>query len=133
MCGRPATIVPEQDGPRRATMVSPGELAMLVIIWRFRPAAGREADFRRAYGPDGAWAQLFAKASGYLGTELLRDRGAGGDWITIDRWRTALEREAFTHRHAEAYAALDRECEALTAQEAKIGEFEDEGPVQTGS
>jgi heme-degrading monooxygenase HmoA len=105
---------------------------MLVIVWRFRPAPGREADFRRAYGPDGAWAGLFAQAAGYLGTELLRERG-GDAWVTIDRWRTAHEHEAFAQRHAEAYAALDRECEALTAHEERIGEFEDDRSVQEAS
>lgn len=103
-----------------------------MVVWRFRPAPGREADFRRAHGPDGAWARLFARAPGYLGTELLRERG-GEAWITIDRWRTALEHEAFARRHADAYAALDRECEALTADEERIGEFEGEAAVQPSS
>jgi heme-degrading monooxygenase HmoA len=106
---------------------------MLVIVWRFRPAAGREADFRRAYGPDGAWARLFARAPGYLGTELLRDRAGGVAWITIDRWRSALEHAAFASRHADAYAALDRECAALTAHEEKLGEYEGEEPVPAAS
>jgi len=96
---------------------------MLVIVWRFRPVAGREADFRRAYGPDGAWARLFARAPGYLGTELLHERD-GDAWLTIDRWRTAREHQAFEQSHADAYAALDRECEALTTHEERIGEFD---------
>jgi heme-degrading monooxygenase HmoA len=105
---------------------------MLVIVWRFRPAPGREADFRRAYGPDGAWARLFAQAPGYLGTELLRGR-EGDAWVTIDRWRTALEHEAFARGHADAYAALDRECEALTVHEERIGEFESDNLVHATS
>lgn len=106
---------------------------MLVIVWRFEPAMGREAEFRRAYGPDGAWARLFARAPGYLGTELLRERGSANRWITIDRWRTALEHDAFVRRHADEYAALDRDCESLTAHEERIGEFEGETPVATAS
>lgn len=35
------------------------------VVWRFRPAAGREAEFVAAYGPAGDWARLFARARGY--------------------------------------------------------------------
>lgn len=97
---------------------------MLLIAWRFEPAAGREAEFVRAYGPEGEWARLFMRAPGYLGTELLRERRHPRRWLTIDRWRTAAEHEAFAREHAADYAALDERCEALTAHEERIGEFE---------
>jgi heme-degrading monooxygenase HmoA len=106
---------------------------MLVIVWRFAPASGRESEFRQAYGPDGAWARLFSRAPGYLGTELLRERGSSDGWLTIDRWRSALEHETFERRHADEYAALDARCVALTSREERIGEFEVEGPVQAAS
>ena len=35
--------------------------SMYVIIWRFRPAVGREGEFERAYGPSGEWARLFGR------------------------------------------------------------------------
>jgi len=96
---------------------------MLVIVWRFEAAVGHEADFRRAYGRAGDWARLFARAPGYLGTELLREHGDAGGWLTIDRWRSAAEHESFVRTHAGEYAELDRRCEELTAREEKIGEF----------
>jgi len=100
---------------------------MLVIVWRFEPATGHEAEFRRAYGRDGDWARLFARTPGYLGTELLRERGETGGWLTIDRWRSVADHESFARAHAAEYAALDRRCEELTAREEKIGEFAGEG------
>ena len=51
---------------------------MYVILWRFRPAVGRESEFERAYGPSGQWARLFGLDDGYLGTELLLRRSEDG-------------------------------------------------------
>jgi heme-degrading monooxygenase HmoA len=61
---------------------------MYIILWRFRPAVGREGEFERAYGPSGPWARLFGREDGYLGTELLlrRSEDESGKYLTLDRW-----------------------------------------------
>ena len=92
-----------------------------VLVWEFRPAPGREADFERAYGPDGDWARLFRRDPAYLGTELLR---GAGRYLTLDRWSSRAAFEGFRVRLAAEYAALDREMEALTSHEASIGAFD---------
>lgn len=97
---------------------------MYVAIWRFLPAAGREAEFVRAYAADGTWAALFARADGYVGTELLAASDGSGEYLTIDRWRSVGEYGAFRTRFAAEYAALDRTCESLTARETEVGHFE---------
>ena len=48
-------------------------LRMFVVVWQFEIAEDKMAGFEAAYGPDGAWAQLFRTSPNYLGTELLRD------------------------------------------------------------
>ncbi len=92
-----------------------------VIVWEFLAAPGREADFEAAYGPSGAWARLFSHSAAYLGTELLK---AGSRYLTLDRWSGPDAFEAFKAAHGEDYAALDRACEALTAEESRRGVFE---------
>jgi len=47
--------------------------------------------------------------------EFERRCGATGD---------AAAYRAFKEQHAEAYAALDLECAALTEEERRLGEFE---------
>jgi 8-oxo-dGTP diphosphatase len=93
-----------------------------VLVWEFAPAAGRGAEFERAYGPDGDWARFFRRDPAFLGTELLR--GAAGRYLTIDRWRTQGAFAAFKARHADEYAAIDRRMEALTSRETAIGAFD---------
>ena len=51
---------------------------MFVVVWQFEIAEEKVADFEAAYGPEGAWAQLFRSSPDYLGTELLRDAYISG-------------------------------------------------------
>ena len=95
-----------------------------VRVWTFRPTPGRE-DFAEAYGPCGAWAQLFAEASGFLGTSLLQPSEAGGWWMTIDRWASGPDFDAFQRDFAGRYRALDAELEGVAGEEMFIGAFEE--------
>lgn len=96
---------------------------MLVIVWEFRVKAGREAEFERRYGPEGDWAQLFRRSPAYRGTELLRDPTQPRRYLSVDRWESAAAFEACKQENAQAYAALDRECEELTEAERCLGRF----------
>src|SRR5262249_12594157 len=95
---------------------------MIAIVWSFRVEPGRVGEFEDIYGAAGAWAQLFARSAGYLGSELLRQ--PGGRYLTIDRWRAQADHDAFKAQHGDDYHALDRRCEELTADEQAIGVFE---------
>jgi len=83
-----------------------------------------EAEFARVYGPHGEWAQLFSKGKGYRGTELLRDAPETQRYVTVDTWDSLDDLTLFKEQHQEAYAALDRRCEAFTEYEELIGNFE---------
>ena len=89
------------------------------IIWTYDIALEHEAGFRTAYGSNGEWAQLFARAPGFLGTELL----SGERYATIDRWESQAAFEAFQVRHGEAYASLDAKLAHLTRAQQRIGAF----------
>jgi heme-degrading monooxygenase HmoA len=95
---------------------------MIVSIWRFRTAEGCEREFERIYGATGDWAKLFARAPGYLGTELLR--AGDGSYLTLDRWQDQASFDAFKRAYGDEYLTLDAACEALTADESAIGIFE---------
>lgn len=94
-------------------------------IWKFRPPAGREEEFAAAYGGNGAWAALFAKAKGYRGTSLLRPLEPGGWWMTIDCWDRQADFEGFQQDFGPQYRALDGELECVAGDEEFVGAFED--------
>lgn len=92
-------------------------------IWAFEVHAEHVEAFRRAYGEGGAWMQLFRRARGYLGTQLLQDESDPLRFVTIDTWSNAEDYEAFRAEYASEYAALDRLCEGLTHRETLVGHF----------
>ena len=95
-----------------------------VVVWEFRAAAGAQARFEKVYGPHGAWARLFATGEGFVATELNRDLKDPARYLTLDFWESRQAYDAFRAKHAAEYAAIDRECEALTAEEKDLGAFE---------
>jgi heme-degrading monooxygenase HmoA len=96
---------------------------VLLIVWQFRPAPGREAEFVRAYGTDGAWAALFRKGRGYRESVLAEDAAEPGRFLVLDSWDSEASFEAFKREHGREYSALDESCEALCAEELSLGRF----------
>jgi len=92
-----------------------------VRVWEFHVRQGCEADFEAAYGPQGAWARLFAAAGGYLGTELLRDEKVPRRYLTLDRWVSAEAFDRFREASRAEYAALDAQCERWPEAETAVG------------
>ena len=94
------------------------------VVWEFRFPARRRHAFGKAYGPDGAWAQLFRTGEGYIRTELLRDRSTPGRYLTIDYWASRRAFVSFKKRKRAEYEVLDKKCAGLTQKEKMLGEFE---------
>lgn len=93
-----------------------------LVVWQFRPRQGAERAFEEAYGPHGPWARLFARAEGFVRTELNRDLKDSRRYLTLDFWTSKEAYESFRARYAVEYAAIDQECEALTDEEQLVGE-----------
>lgn len=96
---------------------------MFVVVWQFEVAEEKTAAFEAAYGPEGEWAKLFRTSAQYGGTELLRDAYVPGCYLTLDRWASEEDFRAFRKEHDKEYEKLDRECDALTAKETRVGAF----------
>jgi len=96
---------------------------MFVVVWQFEISEEKVPAFEAAYGPDGAWAQLFRTSPAYLGTELLRDAYIPHAYLTIDRWQSEDEFRAFRKSNDAEYESLDRTCDALTSRETRIGAY----------
>jgi hypothetical protein len=62
---------------------------VFVRIWENGVPEGHLDPFITAYAADAAWAELFGRSRGYIGTKLYRDCPSGGPFLTIDRWAGA--------------------------------------------
>lgn len=96
-----------------------------IYLWEFLVNPEDEARFLEHYGPEGTWVRLFKQAEGFIETRLLKDKDRPGRYLTMDRWTDMSTYEAFRERFAEAYAALDRQCEGVTQSETSLGAFHD--------
>lgn len=91
---------------------------MIEIIREYVVKEKARGHFELAYGPGGAWSQMFARAPGFRGITLLRDTANRRRYLMVEVWDTEARRaQALAEREA-AYAALaaalaDR-CEAMT-------------------
>src|SRR3954454_11391367 len=94
-----------------------------VRAWLFRPPPEKAAKFALAYGSDGPWAELFGKADGFLGIELLPPAEPGGWWMTLDRWESEAAFKTFQETFADRYRALDSALEGVAGEERFVGAF----------
>lgn len=95
---------------------------MFVRIWDYDVPDEFMAAFRAAYGARGAWAELFRRAPGFLGTELYRDGNRGDRFLTIDRWRSEQHWRSFQAAFGSAYEALDARLDGLAMAERSLFE-----------
>lgn len=93
------------------------------MVWRFQVRPERAHEFERVYGAEGPWVRLFRRAEGYLGTELYREQGGNGEYLTVDRWISETAYGRFRSAAEADYRRIDRECENLTIREEEIGRF----------
>lgn len=97
---------------------------MYVIIWKYQVKPERLTEFEKVYSADGAWAELFREAAGYLKTELLHDSKDVHSYMTIDRWKSSTAYETFLEIWGQTYETLDAQCEGLTESEVLLGRWE---------
>lgn len=95
---------------------------MFAAIWEYTVIPGRERAFEALYGADGAWVALFAEQAGYRSTELLRGE-TPGRYLTIDRWDSAADYDAFVASAKSRYAEIDAQGDRLTQGERCIGRY----------
>ena len=98
-----------------------------VIVWEFRVQPPTRAEFLQHYGPDGSWAQLFRRAPGFRGTELLHDPHDPQRYFTLDHWDSETAFVSFRDQFAREYETLDATCAACIEAESLLGRFESGG------
>jgi hypothetical protein len=104
-----------EDGPPRD-----GPFA---YVWEYVVRPDADGEFRRHYGPEGSWVQLFRRAAVYVGTQLYQDRDRPIRYLTVDSWETRRAFEDFRRQFRTEFERLDHLCETLTLRETPLGTF----------
>jgi heme-degrading monooxygenase HmoA len=97
---------------------------MYLIVWRYQVAPNEVATFEQTYGPHGTWAKLFARANGFVATELWKLRCAPHTYIVLDRWSNEQDYWLFRQKFHAPYSELDSQCQGLTEYETLIGQVD---------
>jgi hypothetical protein len=92
-------------------------------IWRYTIDPARRSDFLAAYNPRGDWAQLFSRDPSYIETMLVQDVEDEYRYVTIDFWKSKVDRDSFRERYSVEFAGLDSRCEAFTKDEQFLGDY----------
>jgi heme-degrading monooxygenase HmoA len=93
------------------------------IIWEFMVPADRRVDFEEAYGANGVWAELFARASGFIEVRLFASPDQPGRYLTMDRWASREAFDAFHQQFKTEYDFVDRLHAGIATTENRIGAF----------
>lgn len=96
---------------------------MFIIIWKFKPINNFINEFETAYGPNGAWSELFSRVNGFLGTSLLKELESDNIYLAVDRWDSKETFLSFKQRYFNEYNSLDEHFKSITEFEMKVGEF----------
>ena len=96
---------------------------MIAIVWEYQVKPDQIEEFEKRYSSDGAWARLFMKTQGFLGTTLIHSTEHPQLYTTIDQWTSMKDYRNFLSTWKEEYEALDRQCESLTEYENCLGTF----------
>jgi heme-degrading monooxygenase HmoA len=107
---------------RPDAVVAWSNTGVFVRVWDYDVPDESMAAFRVAYGAQGAWAELFRRAPGFLGIELYRDGNRGDRFLTIDRWRNEQNWRSFQAAFGSAYEALDARLDGLAVAERALFE-----------
>jgi heme-degrading monooxygenase HmoA len=97
---------------------------MIQIVWEFQVPEDKRADFERHYAAGGTWAEFFKRDNAYKGTQLLHDISEPGRYVTVDTWDDEEAYGAFRAMYHQEYNDLDKETEALTTLEKRLGIFQ---------
>ena len=97
---------------------------MIEVVCAFVLREECRGQFELAYGPGGAWGELFAQSPGFRGITLLRDTENPRRYLTIEVWDTVEEREQVLDERRDEYAALAAALADWTESRSELGTYE---------
>jgi heme-degrading monooxygenase HmoA len=96
---------------------------MIEVVTEYVVREQARGQFELAYGPGGAWSQLFAGAPGFRGATLLRDTHDARRYLAIDVWDAEALREQALADGAAEYARLQADLDAWAASRRELGVY----------
>jgi hypothetical protein len=97
---------------------------MIEIVWECVVKEASRGQLGLAFGPGGAWSNLFAGRVGFHGTTVLRDTENPLRHLIIDIWDSLAQWEQTLSRSSEEYSRLEATFAGWTESRQKLGVFQ---------
>jgi hypothetical protein len=96
---------------------------LVEIINEFIVKEDARGHFELAYGPGGAWSNLFGRSSGFRGTTVLCDTENPRRYLIIDLWDTVEQRDQALKERKSDYSDVQDTFNEWTESKADLGIF----------
>ena len=96
---------------------------MVEIINEFTVKEETRVQFELAFGPGGAWSQLFSKSEGFHGTTVLKGTKNPLQYLVIEVWHDEVQRDIVLTAREDEYSKLEASFDAWTDSKTELGWF----------
>ena len=96
---------------------------MVEIVCEYLVREQARGQFELAFGPGGAWSQLFSRSPGFRGATVLRDTNDPRRYLAIEVWDSEHQRDQALDEGQDGYAGLLAAFEEWTETRTELGTF----------
>ena len=96
---------------------------MVEIVWEIIVRDQARGQFELAFGPGGAWSNLFAKSPGFRGTTLMRDLKNSRRYLVVELWNDEAGRDKSIAEQQTAYTDLEAVFDEWAESKIELGIF----------
>lgn len=96
---------------------------MIEVLHEFIVKDEAHAQFELAFGPGGAWSQIFARQPGFRGLSVLHETTNPRRYLTVEVWDSLAARDRALAEHAAGRAALDAQLDGWIESRSEAGVF----------
>ena len=96
---------------------------MIAVVWQFEVREGKEDEFERFYGADGAWTSISRRSRSFLGSSFLRDLAQPERYLVVEYWSEMVVYERHHADFADEVAELEQQRATLVSVMKPLGLF----------
>jgi heme-degrading monooxygenase HmoA len=107
----------------RDTVARDEEVLVIAVVWQFDVREGKEDEFERFYGADGAWTAISRRSRSFLGSSFLKDLAQPERYVVVEYWSEMLVYERHHADFADEVVELEQQRDALVSLMRPLGLF----------
>jgi heme-degrading monooxygenase HmoA len=99
------------------------EALVIAVVWQFEVREGKEDEFERFYGADGAWTAISRRSRSFLGSSFLKDLARPERYVVVEYWSEMVVYERHHADFADEVSELEQQRGILVNLMRPLGLF----------